>query len=108
MAETLDLNSLSEILNLPFPAQTKQAAVKINGVLTDVLSMGFSDKILVTVSQEGRLAHWVSYLDLSNLYEDSLYHSSSMSRLRTIIQEPMVSIHSQKETQIAVYFLSPL
>lgn len=59
MAETLDLNSLSEVLNLPFPAQTKQVAGKINGVLTDVLSMGFSDRILVTVSQEGRLAHWV-------------------------------------------------
>ncbi|EEA26922.1 hypothetical protein TMatcc_004796 [Talaromyces marneffei ATCC 18224] len=60
MAETLDLNSLSEVLNLPFPAQTKQVAGKINGVLTDVLSIGFSDKILVTVSQEGRLAHWLN------------------------------------------------
>lgn len=64
MAETLDLNSLSEVLNLPFPAQTKQVAGKVNGVLTDVLSMGFSDRILVTVSQEGRLAHWVSFVDL--------------------------------------------
>ncbi|GAM39812.1 hypothetical protein TCE0_034r11660 [Talaromyces pinophilus] len=59
MAETIDLNSLNEVLNLPFPAQTKQVAGKINGVLTDVLSMGFSDRILVTVSQEGRLAHWL-------------------------------------------------
>ena len=108
MAENLDLNSLNEVLNLPFPAQTKQVAGKINGVLTDVLSIGFSDRILVTVSQEGRLAHWVSDLDLNSLHEDSLYHSSFMSRLRTITQEPMVSIHSQKETQILVYFLSPL
>ncbi|KAF5015685.1 hypothetical protein F66182_12891 [Fusarium sp. NRRL 66182] len=59
MAENLDLNSLNEVLNLPFPAQTKQVAGKINGVLTDVLSIGFSDRILVTVSQEGRLAHWL-------------------------------------------------
>lgn len=67
MTETLDLNSLSEVLNLPFPAQTKQAAGKINGVLTDVLSMGFSDRILVTVSQEGRLAHWVPSLSISSI-----------------------------------------
>lgn len=59
MAEAVDLNSLNEILTLPFPAQTKQAAGTINGVLTEVLSMGFSDRILVTVSQQGRLAHWV-------------------------------------------------
>jgi proteasome assembly chaperone 3 len=62
MTETLDLNSLSEVLNLPFPAQTKQVAGKINGVLTDVLSVGFSDRILITVSQQGRLAHWVRSL----------------------------------------------
>lgn len=46
--------------DLPFPAPTKQVAGMINGVKTDVMVMNFSDKIMVTISQEGRLAHWVS------------------------------------------------
>lgn len=105
MAETLDLNSLSEVLNLPFPAQTKQVAGKINGVLTDVLSIGFSDKILVTVSQEGRLAHWVCPISVQATRMKTNHLFSSMFPLRTTIQELMVSTLFQKETQITVYFL---
>ena len=43
-----------------YPAKTKQAAGMVNGVLTDVMSVSFADKIMVTVTQEGRLAQWVS------------------------------------------------
>jgi proteasome assembly chaperone 3 len=42
-----------------FPANTKQAASMINGILTDVTSTTFSDKIMITITQDGRLAHWV-------------------------------------------------
>ncbi|CRG86237.1 proteasome assembly chaperone 3 [Talaromyces islandicus] len=59
MAAALDLNGLQEVLNLPFPANTRQAAGTINGVLTDVQVISFSDRILVTISQHGRLAHWL-------------------------------------------------
>lgn len=59
MAEPFNLNSLNEVINLPFPAATKQAAGVVNGVLTDVMVINFSDKILVVISQRGRLAHWV-------------------------------------------------
>ena len=45
--------------NLPFPAGKKQTAGLVDGVKTDVMVMNFSDKIMVTISQEGRLAHWV-------------------------------------------------
>jgi proteasome assembly chaperone 3 len=31
----------------------------VNGIKTDVTCIQFSDKILVTVSQNGRLGHWV-------------------------------------------------
>lgn len=57
---TLD-NALQQSLNLdlPFPARTKQAAGLVDGVKTDVMVMNFSDKIMVTISQQGRLAHWV-------------------------------------------------
>lgn len=50
---------LQDILNLPFPAATKQVAGIVEGVKIDVMVMRFSDKIMVTISQEGKLAHWV-------------------------------------------------
>lgn len=45
----------------PFPARTKQAAGIVSGVRTEVTSVHFTDKILLTISQEGRLAQWVSF-----------------------------------------------
>jgi hypothetical protein len=59
MADAFNLNGFGEVLKRPFPADTKQAAGIVNGVITEVLSVGFSDRILVTISQGGRLAHWV-------------------------------------------------
>jgi proteasome assembly chaperone 3 len=43
----------------PFPAKTKEVAGLVNGVPTDLTSMYFADKILITISQGGRLAQWV-------------------------------------------------
>jgi hypothetical protein len=45
---------------IPYPAQTKQASTQINGVVIDVMSIFFSDRIMVSISQEGRLAQWVT------------------------------------------------
>ncbi|KAJ5252805.1 hypothetical protein N7489_003215 [Penicillium chrysogenum] len=59
MTESFDTSSLQDSLNLPFPATTKQIAGLVNGVQTDVVIMSFSDKIMVTISQAGRLAHWL-------------------------------------------------
>ncbi|KAI5924730.1 hypothetical protein F4810DRAFT_709306 [Camillea tinctor] len=42
-----------------FPAQSKQASGSIDGVPTEASSVFFSDKILVTLSQEGRLSQWI-------------------------------------------------
>jgi proteasome assembly chaperone 3 len=42
-----------------FPAPSKQAAGLVNGTPTDVSSVYFADKILITISQEGRLSQWV-------------------------------------------------
>ncbi|KAJ5180232.1 hypothetical protein N7492_003442 [Penicillium capsulatum] len=52
-------NGFPDSLNVPFPAATKQVAGMVAGVKTDVLVLSFSDKIVVTISQEGRLAHWL-------------------------------------------------
>jgi proteasome assembly chaperone 3 len=42
-----------------FPAPSKQAAGSVNGTQTDVSSVYFADKILITISQGGRLSQWV-------------------------------------------------
>lgn len=43
----------------PYPALTKQAAAHIDGIRTEVMSIYFSDRIMITISQDGRLAQWV-------------------------------------------------
>ncbi|KAK1760892.1 hypothetical protein QBC47DRAFT_368500 [Echria macrotheca] len=49
----------TDIMETPFPAPSKQATGQINGTETEVTRMDFSDKIMVTISQGGRLAHWL-------------------------------------------------
>lgn len=56
-----------------FPARTRQASGFINDVHTEMISVTFSDKILFTISQDGRLAHWV-HVPLSGLSSDPLMH----------------------------------
>jgi proteasome assembly chaperone 3 len=58
-------DALQGSLDLPFPAATKQVAGIVEGVQTDVMVMNFSDKIMLTISQEGRLSHWVCLNTLS-------------------------------------------
>ncbi|KAK4250721.1 hypothetical protein C7999DRAFT_38320 [Corynascus novoguineensis] len=43
----------------PFPAPSKRVLGTVNGIQTEVESLGFSDKIMLTVSQGGRLAQWI-------------------------------------------------
>ncbi|KAF7550853.1 hypothetical protein G7Z17_g5437 [Cylindrodendrum hubeiense] len=49
----------NEIREEGFPAPTREASGLVNGVATEVTSTSFSDKILVTISQEGRLSQWI-------------------------------------------------
>lgn len=42
-----------------FPAKTRKALGTINGVVTEANSVWFSDRIMITMSQEGRLSQWV-------------------------------------------------
>lgn len=44
----------------PFPAPSRHAKGEVHGIPTEVSCTNFADKILVTVSQDGRLAQWVS------------------------------------------------
>lgn len=53
--------------NLPYPAQTKQTAGLVDGIPTNVMVVSFGDKIMVTVTQAGRLAQWVKALRVLSL-----------------------------------------
>ncbi|RKF80574.1 hypothetical protein GcM1_191004 [Golovinomyces cichoracearum] len=43
----------------PFPALSRQTTGTVNGIKTDASSVYFADRILITISQGERLAHWV-------------------------------------------------
>jgi proteasome assembly chaperone 3 len=51
-----------EVTPAPFPARTKIASGAVNGIETTVTSIYFTDKILITITQSGRLTHWVSFI----------------------------------------------
>ena len=54
----------------PFPARTKQTARVLDGLRTDVAITQFTDKILVTIVQEGYgLGHFVSLTLSGHLHE---------------------------------------
>lgn len=59
MEKTCAGSETSSVLNAKFPALSKQATGLFNGVVTEVTSMTFADKILVTISQGGRLSQWI-------------------------------------------------
>ncbi|KAF2084377.1 hypothetical protein K490DRAFT_49363 [Saccharata proteae CBS 121410] len=48
-----------DVLPEPFPARTATASGTVDGVQTEVTSISFADKIMVTITQGGRLAHWI-------------------------------------------------
>lgn len=49
----------SQVREEPFPAPSRQATGLIGGVETEAACVLFEDKIMVTLSQGGRLAQWV-------------------------------------------------
>lgn len=70
----------------PFPAPSKQATGLVNGVETEVSSMNFSDKIMVTISQGGRLAQWVGSRSPSTvIHKTDMLCSGPSTTSRTFI-----------------------
>ena len=43
----------------PYPARTKSATVTIENAETVLTSISLADKLLLTISQSGRLSHWI-------------------------------------------------
>jgi proteasome assembly chaperone 3 len=52
-------DSIADVTPEAFPARTKATAGAIAGIQTHVTTTWFSDKIVVTVAQDGRLPIWV-------------------------------------------------
>ncbi|KAF4972059.1 hypothetical protein FSARC_1277 [Fusarium sarcochroum] len=42
-----------------FPSRSREVSGLVNGVATEITSTNFADKILITISQEGRLSQWI-------------------------------------------------
>lgn len=42
-----------------FPSRSREVSGLVNGIATEITSTSFADKILITISQEGRLSQWV-------------------------------------------------
>jgi len=61
-----------------YPAATQTVSATIAGVETTVTRIYFSDKILVTVCQAGRLNHWVHVPLLNQAPSDSSYLNASV------------------------------
>ncbi|KAM3423118.1 hypothetical protein BST61_g574 [Cercospora zeina] len=54
----MDTLSQANVHPAPFPAPSHTALGLINNVPTTATSIAFSDKIVITLSQAGRLSHW--------------------------------------------------
>ncbi|KAI1002487.1 hypothetical protein K3495_g5714 [Podosphaera aphanis] len=60
MAEpVLPVFETQEVQACPFPARSKQTTGLVDGTKTDVASVYFADKILITISQGGHLSQWI-------------------------------------------------
>jgi proteasome assembly chaperone 3 len=70
MATTTSPQSM-DIQRTPFPAPSKSSSGHANGVPTTVSSISFADKLLITIAQSGRLAHWV-HVPLSSASADPM------------------------------------
>lgn len=62
-----------------YPAVTKQSATTVDGISTDASSTFFTDKILITIVQDGRLAQWVRMTSSNGLPQQV---KSILSKLR--------------------------
>lgn len=49
-----------QLIDEPFPAASKHETGQIDGVATEATALFFSDRILLTLCQEGRLSQWAS------------------------------------------------
>ncbi len=54
---TVILSAMAE-----YPVASREATAYVDGIPTTATRYSFTDKIMITISQEGKLAQWVSVL----------------------------------------------
>lgn len=74
MPMTTNMSQTINSMSAAYPATTKQAAGLVDGIPTDVTSILFADKIMVTISQGGRLAQWVRFHSSLRFALSLIYH----------------------------------
>ncbi len=98
------------ISRVHYPAKTTQAAGILNGVRTEVMAITFTDKIMVTIAQGGRLAQWV---------RQQISFSFAVVDLAVKVQVPLessnpnqvdhhISADSNEDSLLPLPYLTPL
>jgi len=78
MAATQTATTETEVFPSPFPASTKTSFSEILSIPTTATRVLFSDKIVLTISQLGRLNHWIHVpLSTANPTESSTMNAFS-------------------------------
>ena len=81
----------------PFPAPSLSAMGKVGGVDTDASAILFSDRILLTLSQDGRLSHWVNSESSLHL---SLRPSLGAPKMLTILLQIQVPLSAPSSASL--------
>ncbi len=76
------MTAASDARDDAFPARTQTASGAVGGVATTATSVGFADKVLVTLSQDGRLSQWVSKGGGGGEIEMSTHHPQQRKKPR--------------------------
>ena len=50
---------MSGSIAIDYPVKIKQATGYVGDKITDVMVLSFTDRIMITITQSGRLAQWV-------------------------------------------------
>jgi hypothetical protein len=91
LSQDYGMDDILSETSLPYPAQTKQVVGEISGIVTNVTSISFSDRIMVTITQAGRLAQWVSKLPSLWCVFVSETHETSSGPCSSVRRKPHTS-----------------
>ncbi|CAI9631721.1 hypothetical protein GT037_002966 [Alternaria burnsii] len=84
----------------PYPARTSTSTSIIKSIKTTATTVNFADKILITVTQNGRLAHWVHVpLDISAT-DASMTSNASLERDEDDPNSDLLPMHHLTATNI--------
>ncbi len=88
----------SQVVEAPFPAPTKQALGTVDGVPTEVSSVSFEDKILVTLSQEGRLSQWVYRIHGLGILRRNAYNAADTGTTISTLSGPVRNVPAKRKS----------